>query len=431
MSFIAFAAKAKGPMAFLRRILTINKRYGLTTHKMARSLDLFAQVLKRFDCGATFPITAVALQRNPDVISKYLNGKIEFAVHGYTHIDYSEVAPEALRGHLQRAGSIFAAADVPVSGFRSPYLRRGKDLYKAFETAGFAYASNQPVWWDVLEEADFDDAGQVGYQRALAFYEPWYACERLSLPQLSDGFVEIPVSLPDDEILLDRMNGEGSDLVEKVWRRILSQVHQREELFVLQLHPERIALAAEGLTAVLTEARSFVPVVWMARLDEVAEWWRARLAASIKLADVEGGVQITVTGPAGLTILARGVASDITTVPWKEEYQRIPATSFTVRSALRPFVGLSPEVPREMADFLGEQGYIVEFSREHRRYSYYFHRAEDFLAHPRAILAQIEGAGGPLVKLGRWPNGAACALSITGDIDALTLWDYGLRVLGK
>ncbi|MDY0019099.1 MAG: polysaccharide deacetylase family protein [Anaerolineae bacterium] len=431
MSFIAFATRAKGPMAFLRRIGTIYKRYGLTTQKMEQSLDAFAQVLKQFDCGATFPITAVALQRNPAVISKHLGGKIEFAVHGYTHIDYAEVAPDLLQEHLRRAGRIFAAAGVPMSGFRSPYLRRGENLYKAFEPAGFSYVSNQPIWWDVLEEADFDGHGQVGYQRALAFYEPWRASERLSLPHLSNGLVEIPVSLPDDEILLDRMSGEGSDLVEKVWRRILDRAYQSGELFVLQLHPERIAPASEGLIAVLEHVRSFVPSVWMARLDEVAKWWRARLAASVRLANVKDGVQITVTGPEELTLLARGVESDVPVVPWKGAYRRILATSFTVRSALRPFVGLSPEIPPELADFLKIQGYIVEFSREHHRYACYFHRAEDLLAHPRALLAHIEDAGCPLVKVGRWPNGAACAFSITGDIDALTLWDYGLRVLGK
>jgi hypothetical protein len=31
------------------------------------------------------------------------------------------------------------------------------------------------------------------------------------------------------------------------------------------------------------------------------------------------------------------------------------------------------------------------------------------------------------VWLGRWLNGARSALAITGDIDALTLWDCGLR----
>jgi hypothetical protein len=32
--------------------------------------------------------------------------------------------------------------------------------------------------------------------------------------------------------------------------------------------------------------------------------------------------------------------------------------------------------------------------------------------------------------LGLWPAGARSALAVTGDIDALTLWDFGLRLLG-
>jgi hypothetical protein len=46
-------------------------------------------------------------------------------------------------------------------------------------------------------------------------------------------------------------------------------------------------------------------------------------------------------------------------------------------------------------------------------------------------LAQVEGTGCPLVRLGRWPNAARSALAITGDIDALTLRDYGFRFLSK
>jgi hypothetical protein len=47
------------------------------------------------------------------------------------------------------------------------------------------------------------------------------------------------------------------------------------------------------------------------------------------------------------------------------------------------------------------------------------------------LLAQIEETDSPLVRLGRWPDGAQSALAVTGDIDALTLWDYGLRMIGK
>ena len=34
----------------------------------------------------------------------------------------------------------------------------------------------------------------------------------------------------------------------------------------------------------------------------------------------------------------------------------------------------------------------------------------------------------PLVRLWRWPNGAKSAMCITGDLDALTLFDYASRI---
>jgi len=44
-----------------------------------------------------------------------------------------------------------------------------------------------------------------------------------------------------------------------------------------------------------------------------------------------------------------------------------------------------------------------------------------------AVLARIDAGPGPLVRLGRWPNGARSALAVTGDVDALTLGDFAIR----
>jgi hypothetical protein len=84
-----------------------------------------------------------------------------------------------------------------------------------------------------------------------------------------------------------------------------------------------------------------------------------------------------------------------------------------------------------LADLLRQQGYLVETSQDRYRYSYYFDQTEFSAEHERPVLAQLETTGQPLIRLGRWPNGARSALSVTGDIDALTLWDYGLRFLGR
>jgi len=429
---ITHAARAKGPFALLRRTRSIAGRYGFTPALMDQSLQRYTEVLRRFECGASFPITAVTLKRHSNTITKYLDQNIEFAVHGYTHVDYAQLTPEAQLAHLHLAQEIFTKAGITPTGFRSPYLSRETHLYAALEAAGFSYASNQPVMWDVFDADAFPHSYNVGYQRALAFYDPWRAGERLSLPRMCGRLVEIPVSLPDDEILIERLSG-ATGLVRKTWLRILSQTYQRGELFALQLHPERIALCIEGLSAVLTEARTFTPAVWCARLDEIAAWWKARARATIEITDAGegGGYHCIVKGPTGTTVLARAVEIDVPSLPWADGFRQVGAMSFTLNAPSRPFIGLSPGTSTKLMDWLRQQGYIIEISREKHRYRCYFDQPEFIAGQEPLLLTQIEKTDIPLVRLGRWPSGARSALCITGDIDALTLWDYGLRLTGK
>ena len=428
---ITLAARAKGPFALLKRARSITNRYGLTPARMDQRLHLFAQILKRFDCGASFDLTAALLKRNRDTIAKYLDQNIEFVVHGYTHIDYSQLTPEEQLADLHRAREAFAAAGVKAVGFRSPYLRRETHLHVAIEAAGFSYASNQPVLWDVLDADAFAPSTYASYKRAIDFYDPWPASERPSLPQLVNQVVEIPVSLPDDEILLDRLGEEASDLIKKAWRRILSETYQRGELFTIHLHPERIAWCADGLSAILSEARTLTPPVWLARLDEIAAWWRARAATNVDVSETDGGaLRLSVAGPSGTTILARGVEVVEPAEPWAGDYRQVPTTTCVVWAARQPFIGVSPACPPALIGFLRQQGYIVQVNHDSRAYPTYLDRADFAPKDERPLLIQIEKSAGPLVRLGRWPNGARSALCVTGDIDALTLWDYGLRLFG-
>ena len=431
-SFVASAARAKGALALLKRARSIAIRYGLTPAKMDQALCLLAQTLARFDCGASIPTTAVALERNSETITKYVGRHIEFAVHGYTHVDYSQLTPEEQLAHLRRARDAFADVGITASGFRSPYLRRESHLYDAIGATGFSYASNQPILWDVLGPDAFTPPTYASYERAIAFYDPWHASERPSLPQLGDRLVEIPVSLPDDEILIDRLDGRPNGLVEKAWQCILAQTYQRGELFTVQLHPERIAACVDGLSAVLAEARLRSPSVWFARLDEIAAWWRARAGATVEIGETgDGELTLAVDGPQGTTVLARSVAVDAPTVPWADGYRRVGSTGLAMRSPVRPFIGLSPAASPGLAGFLRQQGYIIEVSEERFRYPYYFDWVEFGAELERPLLAEIEEGNRPLVRLGRWPDGARSALAVTGDVDALTLWDYGLRLVGK
>jgi hypothetical protein len=145
----------------------------------------------------------------------------------------------------------------------------------------------------------------------------------------------------------------------------------------------------------------------------------------------DGTFQITIQGPPGTTVLGRGIGLDIVAPVWADGYRRLPASNLVVHAPLRPFVGLSPSASPQLRDFMQRQGYIVEISEQAHRYAYYFDRDGGAVREFRSLMAAIEATDLPLVRLGRWPNGARSALAITGDIDALTLWDFGLRILGR
>jgi hypothetical protein len=107
------------------------------------------------------------------------------------------------------------------------------------------------------------------------------------------------------------------------------------------------------------------------------------------------------------------------------------AKAFTISTIQRPVIGVSPKSTESLIDFLHHQGYLIEISEDSRNYPFYLERLDFKREDERPLLAQIESGTWPLLRLGRWPNGARSALCVTGDIDALTLWDYGLRFLGN
>ena len=431
MQSVLFGVHSKGLPKYLKRGQAIVKSYGMTPAKMAQALDQFSQILGEFECEATFPITAIAAKRNSKMMTEHIARGIEFAIHGYRHIDHAQLALEEQLVHLRRAQDVFASAGIPVAGFRAPYLRFNQASDGAARVAGLEYVSNQPILWDALQDVLLSPAAQAVYERAIVLYNPWRASERFSLPQLCDQLVQIPVSLPDDEMLLDRLDGDAHGLVEQAWSYMLSETHQRQELLTLQLHPERISRCAPPLRALLAKARSLDPPVWITRLDKLASWWRARSQATVTVNSANHGEwRLNLAGPEGLTALVRNGNVQGAVHPWLDGYQSSEARHLVVKTLLRPFIGVSTNTPPEWVGFLREQGYLVEISDHSQDYSIYLNRPDPLPENRYTILAQIEQSDKPLVKLGRWPNRAGSALSITGDIDGLTIWDYVLRLFG-
>jgi hypothetical protein len=91
---------------------------------------------------------------------------------------------------------------------------------------------------------------------------------------------------------------------------------------------------------------------------------------------------------------------------------------------------LPADAPKEVVSFLHNQGYVLDTGETATRCGTYIDAATlARLTSEAALIDYIEAATSPLVRYWRWPGGAKSAMCITGDLDALTLLDYGSRLL--
>jgi hypothetical protein len=422
---LTVAARGKGGLLVARRVGTIGTRYGVTPRRMARRISTIQDLLQRYGWSATLPITAAAFERHPRTIARYSTRGIEFAVHGYYHVDHTKLSDRTQSTQLGRARELLEANGVATTGFRAPYLRWTEATLRAVQDNGYTYDGSQAMHWEVDDELVTD-----AYRRALAFYGSLSAEEHPVLPWTEGGVVRIPYCLPDDEAVVDRL-ALSPETIERTWLRILDASIDRGELFTLAVHPERISSCLRGVVAVLERARSLAPMVWVARHDEIARWWSARAAAAVAVHDrPDSGAHVSVRGPAGLTVLARAMPA-LGGTPLGDGYTRLQGTEIELPPDRRPFIGVHPASPGAVVSFLREHGYVVEVSAASHAYGFFVERGRFEPEDRRPLLSQIEAGGFPLLRLGRWPGGAKSALALTGDVDALTIWDYASRFFGR
>ena len=422
MSYLKHLLVSKGWRTAWERGMAIARQLGPTETRMARTLTAYLNLLADFDVRPTFPTPATVVARHPRLIA-YLHAQgAEIAIHGDVHVDMQALSPEEQRRHIRQAVARFRAHGLPVHGFRAPYLRWNPTLLEALREIN-VYDSSLAVYWDAVPT--LDTFAHQRMRRVLLFYgaqtlSPWPL-----YPVQQQGVLRLPVSLPDDEMLVDRLGWRDSAAIAGVWHHMLTTTHRQGGLLVLQLHPERFFTCADALRQVLIAARTLRPPVWITTMQAVAAWWQARAQAVVKVQPTNGGWHITVEGLANASLLVNA------TLPpgherWDDHWYHVPGPEVTLYSPRRPTIGVTGQVPQAGVEALRAAGYIVEPATGQQAL------VLDTPTWTPAVQAEVwhrvHTHVSPLVRIAPWPDGARCALCITGDLDAVTWWDFLSRL---
>jgi peptidoglycan/xylan/chitin deacetylase (PgdA/CDA1 family) len=440
MNLVSFSIRTKGAHNFARRLGTVFTRFGFSEARTRRGLLSIVDSVKQHHGSPTFFIPAVVLERHPTLIAEITHEGAEIGVHGYVHNDYRTLSKEQQFRQTQKAISVFKRVRIPYYGFRNPYLGWTRESLGVFAALNFRYESNIAVLHDVVDLNNFSPLLQSGFAKSMQLFQAIPCSIYVLRPRLEDGILRIPTSIPDDEILFDRLRIIDPVEVGQVWSKVMQRVYDLGGLYTLNLHPERGVLCRQALDTVLAYARSRDLPIWIARIGEVAQWWRERSQFRMTFTALgEGRWSVEATCATNATILARRLTvEDQEAQAWYGDDARVQSQSFTVNAPVCPCIAVSEQTPADVVDFLNEQGYPVMrcAGDETDLYALFLDKPEGLgrtieeqTTSRIALVAQIEAIEQPFLHFGCWPDGNRAALCISGDIDSVTVQDFFLRIV--
>lgn len=440
MNLVSYSLRTKGVVAFSRRLGTVFTRFGVSEGRTRRSLESMMAALQPYHAAPTFFIPASVLERSPSLIRRIQRVGAEIGIHGYVHNDYRTLTQDAQANQTRQAITVFNREHVTFEGFRNPYLGWDEASLEVFRACGFRYDSNEAVIHDVVPVNELAPALADSFARSLKLFQAIPCTEYNLRPHSEDGLARIPLSIPDDEMLYDRLQITDSQRLGDVWRAVMRRVYDLGGIYVLNLHPERGLLARGALDLLLRQADELALPVWVTRLRDVSDWWCERAATTLRVTSVgDGHWRIALTGSPRATLLTRHLTvEDAATAPWPDGDSAVAGQACTVAAAAFPGVALSQRSTGEVERMLREQGYaVMRVASEAQASGSVYVDRPDGLGATRAerqqaasaLVRQIEQGAAPLARIGLWPDGRRAALSITGDIDSVTIQDFFLRIL--
>jgi len=432
--YLRFVFRSKGFIGFFLRIGMLVGRFDLSGKKMKRAVSEIREFGKKYNYQPALIIPSVVLKRYNSFFKLFSNNGIEFCAHGYVHRDFKPLSMDEQVAHIRTAKEIFSDLSIPVYGFRSPYLSRNCLTTEAIQKNGFLWESNETLIWK--DYFLFQKLKLHGLMRdAIHFlYNPLDAEQNIVIPRLLGDVVGIPVTLPDDEMLVDRFGIVDSDTIESIWAAILEKTRERGDIFVLQLHPERFAICRNAMKGLLDRATRPDQGIWVTGMKEVAEWWKEKSQFEVSFECVSRrGYWIKCKCTDRAVILCRNHYSKSSQKFPYRDYHTIRQKEFFVASRnLKPCIGVCPRCSDKLLDFLKNEGFAFEISQEGSKYSAYLDRYEVFdRKDEQNLLNMIEQSTNPIIRYWRWPQGKRSAFVTSHDLDCLTLTDFLLRSIGR
>ncbi len=439
MNLVTFSIKTKGLRNFARRFRTVFTRFGFSENRTRRALGIIMDSLQKYNAVPTFFIPAIVLRRHAALIAEIAQQGTEIGIHGYVHNDYRYLDELEQYSQTKQAISVFERTHISYHGVRNPYLGWTNASLRVFTTLGFAYESNEAIIHDVIDLDDLSPLQRGGYKKSLALFQA-IPCHVYNLrPHFEGTLLRIPTSIPDDEMLFDRLRFTDPKEVGGIWNGIMQRIYDLGGLYTLNLHPERAVLCKPALETLLSCASTQQLPVWITSLKDVAMWWKERSQFRLSITpQAPGRWRVEAICTPRATLLARYLeVEDQSTSPWMGAAVLVRSHSFSINTEKCPCIGVSLRTPEEVVSFLYEQGYPVQRSSQEvsENYAFYVDLPEGLGVEREAqtqkkcvLVQQVETLAMPFLHFGCWPGGSRAALAISGDIDSVTIQDFFLRV---
>jgi len=432
--YLGFVIRTKGLIGFILRIGMLIKRFDIFGNKMRNAVLKIEQFGKKYKYRPTIIVPALVLKRHRKLLRHLSNANLEFAIHGYTHKNFKPLGLHEQVSEIQKAKDVFNELEMPAYGFRAPYLSWNDYTNEAVEKSQLLWESNETIIWNGFRNFRVSKSRYFKESAVHELYEPLDAEKNAAIPRLEGKIIRIPVALPDDEILVDRLGIKDSEKIGQLWIEIMEDTYERGGVFVLQLHPERFRICQEAMEALLQRAVYYKPSIWITSMREIAEWWKEKSQFQFTFEAIpKRGYRVRCECTDRAIILCRNLSSGASKAPFYQDYSVIEDREFYIESEnLKPCIGVHPRCSKMIREFLTDEGFCYEVSDKNSEYSLFFDECETFARKDEMdLLSRIAENPNPIVRYWRWPAGMKSAFVTTHDLDSVTITDFLLRLFGR